>query len=327
MVIHRFWENAYMARFSTLLAIAALLIGSGTVAALAGDSDACKTVRFSDVGWTDITSTTAIASRILEGLGYTPKTTVLSIPITYASMKSKDIDVYLGDWQPSMIKERQPYLDDKSVVVTGVNLPVGAKYTLAVPQYTYDKGLKDFTDIAKFKDSLQGKIYGIDAGDTGNGLILGLISSNKDGLKDFQLVESSEQGMMAQVQGNIARGEDIVFLGWAPHPMNVNFKIQYLTGGGDTFGPNFGNAIVNTDERAGWAEECPNAARLISNLKFDIALENGMMNLILSDGMDGPAAANAYLKANPGILEPWLAGVNTFEGNPGLQAIKVSLGL
>jgi glycine betaine/proline transport system substrate-binding protein len=316
-----------MASFGTLLTIAALTIGVTTATAMAGDSDACKTVKFSDVGWTDITSTTAIASRILEGLGYTPKTTVLTIPVTYASMKSKDIDVYLGDWQPSMVKERQPYLDDKSVVVTGANLPVGAKYTLAVPQYTYDKGLHDFSDIARFKDSLQGKIYGIEPGDTGNGFILGLISSNKDGLKDFQLVESSEQGMMAQVQGNIARGEDIVFLGWAPHPMNVNFKIQYLTGGDDTFGPNYGSAIVYTNERAGWADECPNAAKLIGNLKFNIDLENTMMNMILSDGEDGPTAANAYLKANPGVLDAWLAGVTTFDGQPGLPAVKASLGL
>ena len=45
------------------------------VLALAGSANAaepesCKTVRFSDVGWTDITATTALASVVLEGLGY-----------------------------------------------------------------------------------------------------------------------------------------------------------------------------------------------------------------------------------------------------------------
>jgi glycine betaine/proline transport system substrate-binding protein len=307
----------------TIAAIATMLAGP----ALAGDPETCKTVKFSDVGWTDITSTTALSSRILEGLGYTPKTTVLTIPVTYASMKNKDIDVYLGDWQPSMVAERKPYLDDKSIVVTGANLPVGAKYTLAVPQSTYDKGLKDFADIAKFRDSLQGKIYGIEAGNTGNNLILDLISANKNGLKGFELVESSEQGMLAQVQGDVARGEDIVFLGWAPHPMNVNFKIQYLTGGDETFGPNFGSAIVYTNERTGWAEECPNAAKFVANLKFTVDLENTMMNMILTDGKDGPTAAAAYLKANPGVLDAWLDGVTTFDGRPGLPAVKASLGL
>ena len=33
----------------------------------------CKNVRFSDVGWTDITATTALTSVVLEGLGYTAR--------------------------------------------------------------------------------------------------------------------------------------------------------------------------------------------------------------------------------------------------------------
>src|SRR5271167_4027834 len=148
---------------------AALVFGSANLA-LAGDPESCKTVKFSDVGWTDITATTAIAGEIFKGLGYTPKITVLSVPVTYASMKNKDIDVFLGNWQPSMENDRKPYIEDKSVVEIGANLPTGAKYTLAVPQYTYDKGLKDFADIVKFKDSLKGKLYGIEPGNTATAL-------------------------------------------------------------------------------------------------------------------------------------------------------------
>lgn len=316
-----------MTGFVRICAATALAFTVATGAAFAGDSESCKTVKFSDVGWTDITSTTAITARILEGLGYTPKISVLSVPITYASMKRKDIDVFLGNWQPSMENDRKPYVEDKSVVVTGANLPTGAKYTLAVPQYTYDKGLHDFSDIVKFKDSLDGKIYGIEPGNDGNRLVQSLIDGNKDGLKTFKLVESSEQGMLAQVQRATTRNEDIVFLGWAPHPMNVNFKIQYLTGGDDTFGPDFGSAIVYTNERAGWSDECPNAGKLIGNMKFTVDLENTVMQKITGDGEEAPKAASEYLKANPGVLDAWLQGVTTFDGQPGLPAVKKSLGL
>jgi glycine betaine/proline transport system substrate-binding protein len=295
--------------------------------AAAGDPAACKTVKFSDVGWTDITATTAITTEILKGLGYAPKIDVLSVPVTYTSMKNKDIDVFLGNWEPSMENDRKPYVEDKSVVVIGANLPEGAKYTLAVPQYTYDKGLKDFADIDKFKDSLKGKLYGIEPGNDGNRLVLDLIKGDKFGLKDFQLVESSEQGMLAQVQRATTRNEDIVFLGWAPHPMNVNFKIQYLSGGDDSFGPNFGGAVVYTNERAGFAADCPNAAKLVANMKFTVDIENVVMNKILTDGEDGPKAATEWLKANPGSLDAWLEGVTTFDGQPGLPAVKKSLGL
>jgi glycine betaine/proline transport system substrate-binding protein len=307
------------------LSAAAILSLAG--AAFAGDPDSCKTVKFSDVGWTDITATTSITAEILKGLGYTPKITVLSVPVTYASMKNKDIDVFLGNWQPSMENDRKPYIEDKSVVEIGANLPVGAKYTLAVPQYTYDKGLKDFGDIAKYKDSLKSKIFGIEPGNDGNRLILDLIKGGKFSLKDFQLVESSEQGMLAEVQRATSHKEDVVFLGWAPHPMNVNFKIQYLTGGDDSFGPNFGGAIVYTNERAGFAAECPNAAKLIKNMVFTVDIENDVMNKILTDGKEGPAAAKEWLKTNPKELGAWLDGVTTFDGKPGLEAVKASLGL
>ena len=61
----------------------------------------------------------------------------------------------------------------------------GAKYTLAVPTYLYNEGLKSFADIAKFKDKLGGKIYGIEPGNDGNRLILDMIKDNKFGLKGF----------------------------------------------------------------------------------------------------------------------------------------------
>jgi glycine betaine/proline transport system substrate-binding protein len=314
-------------RLAGSLSCVAAILGLGVSAAYAGDPEACKTVRFSDVGWTDITSTTAIASEIFKGLGYAPKTTVLSVPVTYTSMKNKDIDVFLGNWQPSMENDRKPYIEDKSVIEVDPNLPQGAKYTLAVPQYTYDKGLKDFKDIVKFKDSLKGKIYGIEPGNDGNRLILDLIKKDADGLKDFQVVESSEQGMLSEVDRATKHKEDVVFLGWAPHPMNVNFKIQYLTGGDDSFGPNFGGAVVYTNERAGWAAQCPNAAKLVKQLVFTVDIENVVMDKILTDGLEGPKAADTWLKTNPPELAKWLDGVTTFDGQPGLPAVKKSLGL
>jgi glycine betaine/proline transport system substrate-binding protein len=296
-------------------------------AAYAGDPDTCKAVRFSDVGWTDITATTSIAGEIFKGLGYTPKITVLSVPVTYASMKNKDIDVFLGNWQPSMENDRKPYVEDKSVIVTGANLPEGAKYTLAVPKYTFDKGLKTFSDIAKFKDSLKGKLYGIEPGNDGNRLVLDMIKDGKFGMKDFQLVESSEQGMLSQVDNATRRKEDVVFLGWAPHPMNLNYQIEYLAGGDDVFGPNFGGAVVYTNERAGWAEACPNAAKLIKNFIFNVDIENTVMNKILTDGKEGPIAAREWIKTNPKELTGWLDGVTTFDGQPGLAAVKTHFGL
>ena len=79
-----------------------------------------------------------------------------------------------------------------------------------------------FCDIAKFKDELDGKIYGIEPGNDGNRLIQGMIDNNTFDLKDFEVVESSEQGMLAQVKRSERKKDAVVFLGWEPHPMNAN---------------------------------------------------------------------------------------------------------
>jgi glycine betaine/proline transport system substrate-binding protein len=304
-------------------ALGALLLSS---AAPAAEPESCATVRFADVGWTDITATTALTSAVLEGLGYETRADVLSVPVTYQSLKNGDIDVFLGNWMPTMEADIAPFKQDGSVEVVRPNLE-GAKYTLAVPTYVADKGLKDFADIAKFKDQLDGQIYGIEPGNDGNRLIQTMIDEGKFGLAGFELVESSEQGMLAQVE-RASRGQDpIVFLAWEPHPMNTRFKITYLTGGDEVFGPNFGGATVYTNVRKGYLQECPNIGKLLQNLAFALPMESEVMGAILDEGKEPEEAATAWLKANPGALDGWLAGVATREGGDGLAAVKEHLGL
>jgi glycine betaine/proline transport system substrate-binding protein len=61
----------------------------------------CNTVKFSDVGWTDITTTTSATKQVLEALGYKVDVKILSVPVTYASLDSDDVDIFLGNWMPA----------------------------------------------------------------------------------------------------------------------------------------------------------------------------------------------------------------------------------
>ncbi len=315
-----------MSRTALMLATAAITAAAGVTGAQAADPDSCRVVRFSDVGWTDITATTATATVVLKGLGYEPTTQVLAVPVTYASLKNGDIDVFLGNWMPTMEADIAPYREDGSVETVVTNLE-GAKYTLAVPTYLYEAGLQSFEDIAEFSDQLGGQIYGIEPGNDGNRLILDMIEADQFGLGSFELVESSEAGMLSAVQRAVRTEQPIVFLGWEPHPMNANVEMSYLAGGDDVFGPNFGGATVHTNVRAGYTTECPNIGALLNNLVFSLEMENEIMGAILNDGADPEAAATEWLKANPEALDTWLAGVTTLSGDEGLAAVKSSLGL
>ncbi|MGD9509490.1 MAG: choline ABC transporter substrate-binding protein [Geminicoccaceae bacterium] len=303
--------------------LGAALLVAGTAAA--AEPESCKTVRFSDVGWTDITATTALTSVVLEALGYEPTADILSVPVTYQSLKNGDIDVFLGNWMPTMEADIAPFKADGSVETVRANLE-GAKYTLAVPTYLAEQGLKDFADIAKFKDQLGGEIYGIEPGNDGNRLIQKMIDDNQFGLGGFELVESSEQGMLSQVERSGRDQKPIVFLGWEPHPMNTRFNLTYLTGGDEVFGPDFGGATVYTNVRKGYLQECPNVGKLLQNLAFTLPMESSVMGGILDDGEEPEAAAKTWLGDNPSVLDGWLAGVTTFDGQDGLAAVKGALG-
>lgn len=311
---------------STLAAAATVAALLSTGPTLAADPDACGKVTFSDVGWTDITATTAVASVVLDALGYDPKTQILSVPVTYASLKNRDVDVFLGNWMPSMAADLKPYLDDGSVESLGANLS-GAKYTLAVPDYVAAAGVKGFADLDAARAKFGGRLYGIEPGNDGNRLIQDMIDRDAFGLKDWELVESSEQGMLSQVARSVRAKEWIVFLGWAPHPMNRSFRLAYLAGGDEFFGPDYGGATVYTNVRAGLAKECPNLGRFLSQLKFTLDMENEIMAAILDDGMPPEKAAAKYLKAQPEVAAPWLDGVTTRKGGDAATALKKALGL
>ncbi len=280
-----------------------------------------RTIRFSDVGWTDITSTTAIASQILNALGYAVEIDVLSVAVTYASLKNEDIDVFLGNWMPAQEDVIGSYVKEGSIEVLGMNLE-GAKYTLAVPRYAAQAGLRDFSDVARFHKELDSKIYGIEPGNEGNLMIADIIAKDTFGLGDFELVVSSEQGMLTQVQKAIQAKQWIVFLGWAPHPMNTNFEITYLSGGDETFGPNYGEASVHTVVRRGFAKAHPNVTRFLRNLVFTLEMENEMMGLILDDGRQPSAAAKYWLGSHPDILRRWMEGVTTYDGEPAWPTVE-----
>jgi glycine betaine/proline transport system substrate-binding protein len=307
------------------IALAAAI--SVPASALAAEPAECRVVNFSDVGWTDITATTAATTVVIEALGYEANVRVLSVPVTYTSLANGDIDVFLGNWMPTMEADLAPYREAGTVDVLPEPNLVGAKYTLAVPGYTYEAGLRSFQDIAEFRDELGGQIYGIEPGNDGNRLILDMIGEDAFDLDGFHLVESSEQGMLAQVARAVQREEHIVFLGWEPHPMNANFDMAYLEGGDDWFGPDLGGATVYTNVRAGYVEECPNIGRFLTNQTFTLEMENEIMGAILDDDEDPEDAARAWLQANPAVLDDWLDGVTTFDGGDASQAVSRALGL
>lgn len=306
-----------------ILTTAALMLSALALPALAQDPANCGTVRFSDPGWTDITATNGVAAVLLSALGYTPDIATLSVPVGYEALKNGQTDMFLGNWMPAQQSFRDD-LDATGGIVELVQNLEGAKFTLAVNKAGADAGVADFADLDAHRDAFDGKIYGIEPGAPANQSIQAMIEADEFGLGDWELVESGEQAMLAQVTRNAS--VPTVFLAWAPHPMNEAIEITYLSGGDAQFGPDFGGATVHTLARQEWVEACPNAAKLLSQLVFDVPMENVLMGKIMDEGMDPQDAATEWMADNPDRLAEWLDGVTTLDGQPGLAAVEAAVG-
>ncbi|AFT89807.1 choline ABC transporter substrate-binding protein [Paraburkholderia phenoliruptrix] len=311
--------------FKQALSGVALLCAAASFAS-AAEPQSCMQVNMAGPGWTDIDATNAMTGVVLKALGYKQKVANLSVPITYQGLKKGQIDVFLGNWMPAQAPLVKPFEEEKSIVVVHPNLS-NAKFTLAVPDYVAAAGVHSFADLAKNADKFDSKIYGIEPGAPANQNIKKMVDDKAFGLNSWKVVESSETGMLTQVERAVREKKWIVFLAWEPHVMNTKFKLTYLDGGDKYFGPNYGGATVNTVARTGYAEQCPNVDRLFRQLTFNVDLENGVITEVLEKKTNVDVAATEALRRHPDLLKSWLDGVSTANGGNGLQAVQAALGM
>jgi glycine betaine/proline transport system substrate-binding protein len=198
----------------------------------------------------------------------------------------------------------------------------GTEFTLAVPDYVWDAGVHNFADLNKFADKFDHKIYGIGSGAPANISLQEIIKKNDFDMGQWKLVESSEQAMLAEVSRAVKKQKFVTFLGWTPHPMNVQLKMHYLKGGEKYFGD---TGSVYTLTRKGYAQACPNVGKLLTNLSFTQDMENSIMAEVVNKKVSNADAAKAWIKANPAVLDKWLDGVKTVDGKDALPAVKAKL--
>ena len=317
------------------LTFAALLIAGTVHAADSPEGYDCSTVRFGQPNWTGVSIKTSTAAWMLEQLGYETKTTKGSLPITYNAMGGDDIDVMLAQWMPSQRSLFREFGIEGSIDLVSPNLR-GGRYTIAVPSYVYEAGVTNLEDLDQHKEKFGGQIFGIEPGSGGNDTVKSMLEDDYAGLGDWELVASSEPGMLSEVGKRTSSDEWIAFLGWAPHPMNVNYDIEYLSGGGDYWGPNKGEVIVNTAVREGYAWACPNLGQFLDNYNWTVAEQSKGMALVREDDMAPLEAGKKVVQENPKMLDRWFAasgiyqtgGIDTADGKKDAEPVVTdALGL
>lgn len=297
-------------RYGILAALAAASVLSLSSAAQAEDAASlaenydCNTVRFGQPNWTGVSIKTETAAWMLDQLGYETSTTKASLPITYQTMAGGDMEVMLAQWMPSQRGMFRKFGIKGDLDVVSPNL-VGGRYTVAVPKYVYEAGVTSIEDLDEHRERFGGEIYGIEPGSGGNDTVKSMIGDDHAGLGDWELVASSEPGMLAEVAKRERSDDWIAFIAWAPHPMNINHDLEYLAGGEAYWGPNKGEVIVNTVTRPGFAWACPNVGQFLDNYDWTVEEQSLAMGYVNNDDMDPLAAGKRVIRENPAMLERW----------------------
>ncbi|MDI9313117.1 MAG: glycine betaine ABC transporter substrate-binding protein [Hydrotalea sp.] len=303
------------AKLFALSVFATAVLATGP--ASAKDKDVCKTVRFANPGWSDLTISIGWASAMLQALGYQTSQTQVSTAVTFASLKNKDLDIMLANWLPSDADLEKQYKGNFDTL--GTNM-AKVRYTLATTPAAYKAGLTKWQDIPKFKAQLNGKIYGIEPGSAGNKHVTDFLKEIKAD-KDFQVIESSTNAMLSEV-GKKMDGY-IVYLAWEPHWMS-KYNPQYLAGGEKWLGA---AGKVTTLGRKDYKSDCPNVAKFFSNYLMNVDEISKLIGMVDIEKKPAAGVVKAWLKANPAQVEKWMKGVTTFDGQPGMPAVKTALGM
>src|SRR6056297_1477611 len=300
---------------STLLIV---LLGFGLFAAVPQVAAQDDTIDFGYVQWPGVTIKTHVAAKIADYLGYETKMTSGSQAIVFKGMDTGDLDVFLGNWLPTMKMHFDKYEEKGSVHNVRVNL-FDVVYRTAVPEYVYEAGVKSLADLNEHADKFNSKIYGIEPGNEGNIIIQDAIKNNNYNLKDWKLQSSSTAGMLTSVKRAVNNEEWIAFNGWKPHYMNVMFDLRYLEDPEGIWGE---GERVYTVARNGYQDENPNFYKFLEQFKVTSPIQNQWIDSYKRQGKDPEVVAEEWIANNLKVVNQWVYGVETADGRMARKAIK-----
>lgn len=283
-----------------------------------------QTLDFGVPAWPGITVKTAIAEQLLNPLGYETSTHDIGLQVIYQGIESGDIDAFLGAWLPAQREMFNPR-KESGVLIDVANNVDGAQMTLAVPEYLYESGIQSFADLDEHRDQFEGKIYGFGAGSAASEILHNAIDDDTWGLGDWQVVDTSEVGMLSAARDAISRQEPIVWVGWTPHWMNLDLPMRYLADSENLFGENNGESDVLTLLRGDYADANPNVVTFFEQFTFSAEEQSWMIQAFGQEERDLADVAEQWINDHPERIEAMLADVTTTEGEPAWPVIEAQL--
>lgn len=240
--------------------------------------------------WTDGLSTAYLLQDQFEKLGYTVemKTLTEAGPL-YTGLAQGDVDMYPSAWPELTHAE---YMDEYGDDIEDLGAYYeNAKLTIAVPEYSE---LNSIEDLQGKGADFDGKIIGIEPG-------AGLTAQTQKMLPEYgldgeyELVTSSTAAMLTTLKTATEEQQDLVVTLWRPFWANEAFGMKDLEDPKGAMGEAEGLHFLGTK---GFAEEFPEAAELVDQIKLDDAQYGALEDLVVNEYGEGNEsdAVDAWLE-------------------------------
>lgn len=245
------------------------------------------TITMGETPWTSTVPPTYVAKQLLEDMGYQVKIQKADAGVVFTGLAAGDIDVFMDAWLPDMHKNYMEKYGDK-ITDTAVSYPDG-EMGWVVPKYMED--INSIDDLKGKEDLFEGKVYGIEEG-------AGMTMTSHELIKDYGLnidySASSESGMLAQAKRLIQQEKPVIFLGWRPHTMFLDFDIKVLEDQKEFFKTSEVHVLTNKD----FAEKAPEAFNFLSKWNISVSDIEKMIS-DMDQGAKPEEVAKEWIEANP----------------------------
>lgn len=236
-----------------------------------------------------------VAKEILENEGYDVEIQEADVGILFTALANGDLDSYIDIWSPNLQAQYLKKYDGDFEVVGMLykNTPIG----IAVPKYMTK--VNSIEDLKKYRDKFDGKIYGIEP-ESGMDKTTHKMIDVYD--MDYEVENSSDQGMIAQAERMMKRKKPIAFQGWHPHTMFQKLDIKMLDDPKNVW--KFDNVQVGVANDL--KKRMPGAYTLFSNMKFTVDEIERWLVEMKDNNKDPEDLAKEFVKDHKKEVNKWL---------------------
>uniref|UniRef100_A0AAU2VZ35 ABC transporter permease/substrate binding protein n=1 Tax=Streptomyces sp. NBC_00008 TaxID=2903610 RepID=A0AAU2VZ35_9ACTN len=262
-----------------------------------GKDERERTVEMAWFPWEEDIAATYLWKAVLENRGYKINLKQFEVGPMYTAMSRGQLDVQFDGWLPYTQKN---YWDKYGSKLTDVGSWYGpTSIEVAVPSYVKD--VKTLDDLKGKSSEFKGRIIGIEPGTaTMENLKKNVLP--KYGLdKEYEVVDSSTPGMLAELKRAYAKKEPIAVLLWTPHWAYNEYKMTKLQDPKKAFGE---GDRLHTIASKDFPKNYPQLTKWFKNFKLSEDQLGGLENEIQKRGTGHEEeAVKAWMDENPGIAD------------------------